>query len=155
LFHSAVDWDYSTEEEPYLNNRKIYWPRGKVLGGSSSTNFMSYVRGNRHDYDHWQEQGNEGWSYADVLSYFKKAENRERGASDYHGIGGPLNVMDLPSINPLTYAFIEAGGELGWSRNDDYNGPSQEGFGVFQFTPRQGKAKHKTDLVLSLWRQYL
>src|SRR5713101_7061385 len=106
LLQSAVDWAYFTEEEPYLNHRKIYWPRGKVLGGSSSTNFMAYVRGNRYDYVHWQEQGDEGWSYADVLPYFKKAENRELGATSYSGIGGPLNVMDLPSINPLTSAFI-------------------------------------------------
>ena len=139
LFHTAVDWDYYTEEEPHLNNHKIYWARGKVLGGSSSTNFMAYVRGNRYDYDHWQEQGDEGWSYADVLPYFKKAENRERGATGYRGIGGPLNVMDLPSINPLTSAFIEAGVELGWPRNDDHNGSSQEGFGVVQYTIRQGK----------------
>src|SRR5262245_14795164 len=122
LLYSSIDWDYYTEEEPHINNRKIHWPRGKVLGGSSSTNFMLYVRGNRHDYDHWQELGDEGWSYDHVLPYFKKAENRERGATDYRGIGGPLNIMDLPSVNPLTSAFIEAGGELGWPRNDDYNG---------------------------------
>lgn len=139
LFQSAVDWAYATEEEPSLNHRKIYWPRGKVLGGSSSTNFMLYVRGNRYDYDHWQELGNEGWSYADVLPYFKKAENRERGASDYHGRGGPLRIMDLSTINPLTSAFLEAGEELGWSRNDDYNGASQEGFGVLQSTIYQGR----------------
>src|SRR5215831_222616 len=148
LSHSAIDWDYSSEEEPYLNNHKMYLPRGKVLGGSSSINFMVYVRGNRYDYDHWQEQGNKGWSYTDVLPYFKKAENWERGASDYHGTGGPLNVMDLPSINPLTSAFIEAGGELGWSKNDDYNGSSQEGFGTPQFTIRQGKRESTADAYL-------
>ena len=143
LAHTAVDWAYSTEAEPHLNNRKIYWPRGKVLGGSSSINYMVYVRGNRHDFDHWQALGNEGWSYADVLPYFKKAENRELGASAYHGVGGPLHVFELPAINPLTSAFIEAGEELGWSRNDDSNGAAQEGFGTFQNTIRDGK-RHST-----------
>ncbi len=148
LLQSAVDWAYFTEEEPYLNHRKIYWPRGKVLGGSSSTNFMAYVRGHRHDYDHWQELGNEGWSYNEILPYFKKAEHYEGGASEYRGREGPLTVIDLPAINqaiglpainPLTSAFLEACGELGWSRNDDYNGASQEGFGTLQFTIRQGQ----------------
>jgi choline dehydrogenase len=139
LLGTAVDWVYFTEEEPHLNNRKIYWPRGKVLGGSSSTNFMGYVRGNRHDYDRWQELGNKGWSYADVLPYFKKIENYEGKASDYRGRGGPLTVTDVPSINPLTSAFIKAGEELGWLRNDDFNGASQEGFGTFQFTIGQGR----------------
>jgi choline dehydrogenase len=148
LLHSVVDWDYYTEEEPHLNNRMIHWSRGKVLGGSSSTNFMAYVRGNRHDYDHWQELGDEGWSYDGVLPYFKKAENRELGATRYRGIGGPLNVMDLPSINPLTSAFIEAGVELGWPRNDDHNGSSQEGFGTIQFTIRRMKRESTADAYL-------
>jgi len=139
LRRSAVDWAYSTEEEPHLNNRKIPVPRGKVLGGSSSINFMVYARGNRADYDQWQALGNQGWSYADVLPYFKKIENYEGRASDYRGRGGPLTITDLPSINPLTAAFIEAGGELGCPRNDDYNGASQEGFGTFQLTISQGK----------------
>jgi choline dehydrogenase len=125
---------------------------------------MIYVRGNRHDYDRWQELGNEGWSYADVLPYFKKAENRERDATGYRGIGGPLNVMDLPSINPLTSAFIEAGVELGWPRNDDHNGSSQEGFGTIQFTIRKGKRESTADaylhpaqsrLNLTVWTQVL
>jgi choline dehydrogenase len=143
LPHSAVDWAYTTEEEPHLDHRKLDWPRGKVLGGSSSINYMVYVRGNRHDFDHWRALGNEGWSYADVLPYFKKAENRERGASAYHGVGGPLNVFDPPTINPLTSAFIEAGEELGWPRNDDANGASQDGFGTFQNTIRDGQ-RHST-----------
>src|SRR5260370_3363024 len=143
LAHTAVDWAYATEEEPHLNNRKISWPRGKVLGGSSSINYMAYVRGNRHGFDQWQALGNAGWSYADVLPYFKKAENRERGASAYRGVGGPLNVSELPALNPLTEAFLAAGEELGWSRNDDSNGASQEGFGTFQRTIRDGK-RHST-----------
>ncbi len=145
LLHTAVDWAYFTEEEPHLNHRKIYQPRGKVLGGSSSTNFLTYVRGNRHDYDDWQELGNKGWSYADVLPYFKKAENWESGTSDYRGVGGPINVTDPSSINPLTEAFIEAGIELGWSRNTDYNGASQEGFGFHQSTVCHGKRSSTAD----------
>ncbi len=139
LFQLAVDWVYYTEEEPHLNNRKLYWPRGKVLGGSSSLNAMIYIRGNPYDYNHWRELGNEGWSYDDVLPYFKKAEHQERGASQYHGVGGPLNVMDRPYTSPLSYAFIEAGIELGWPQNDDFNGASQEGFGNYQVTQRQGR----------------
>ncbi len=136
---TAVDWVYMTEEEPSLNHRKISWPQGKVLGGSSSINSMGYVRGNRSDYDHWQALGNAGWSYAEVLPYFKKAENRSIGSSDYTGREGPLTVTDVPSVNPLTAAFLSAGEELGWPRTDDYNGASQEGFGTLQFTMRQGK----------------
>lgn len=102
LFKSPIDWANETEPQPHLNNRRLYWPRGKVLGGSSSINAMVYIRGNRRDYDHWQALGNPGWSYADVLPYFKKAENEERGASEYHGSGGPLNVADLRTINPLS-----------------------------------------------------
>ena len=139
LLGSPVDWAYFTEEEPHLENRKIYWPRGKVLGGSSSINWLMYVRGNRYDYDQWQALGNNGWSYAGVLPYFKKTENYEHGSSDYRGRGGPINVIETPSSNPLTKAFIEAAVELGWSRNDDYNGATQEGFGLLQSTIREGK----------------
>ena len=101
LPQSGIDWAYSTEEEPHLNNRRVSLPLGKVLGGSSSINFMFYLRGNPADYDRWQALGNEGWSYADVLPYFKKIENYEGMASDYRGRGGPITVMDLPSIDPL------------------------------------------------------
>src|SRR5213080_539730 len=145
LLQTAVDWAYFTEEEPHLKHRKIYHPRGKVLGGSSSTNFMTYARGNQHDYDDWQELGNKGWSYADVLPYFKKAENWESGTSDYRGVGGPINVTDPSSINPLTEAFIEAGVELGWPRNNDYNGASQGGFGFHQSTVHHGKRSSTAD----------
>jgi len=139
LFKSAIDWTYYTEEEPHLNNRKLYWPRGKVLGGSSSINAMIYIRGNHYDYERWRDAGNEGWGYSAVLPYFKKAENQERGASEYHGVGGPLNVMDRPYTNPLSEAFIEAGVELGWPQRDDFNGATQEGFGNYQVTQRQGR----------------
>src|SRR5262245_11773386 len=145
LLGSPVDWAYFTEEEPHLENRKIYWPRGRVLGGSGSINWLMYVRGNRYDYDHWQALGNDGWSYADVLPYFKKAENHEHGSSDYRGRGGPINVIETRSSNPLTHAFIEAGVELGWSRNDDYNGAIQEGFGLLQSTIRAGQRSSTSD----------
>ena len=145
LLGSPVDWGYFTEEELHLENRKIYWPRGKVLGGSSSINWLMYVRGNRYDYDHWQALGNNGWSYADVLPYFKKTENYEHGTSAHRGRGGPINVIETPSSNPLTEAFIEAGVELGWSRNDDYNGATQEGFGLLQSTIRKGKRSSASD----------
>jgi choline dehydrogenase len=94
LLGSEVDWGYFSEPEPYLNNRQIFCPRGKVLGGSSSINFLLYTRGNPHDFDHWQALGNPGWSYLDVLPYFKKSENQQRGADAYHSVGGELSVKD-------------------------------------------------------------
>jgi choline dehydrogenase len=139
LVHTDVDWAYITEEEPALNNRKDILSQGKVLGGSSSINGMLYVRGNRADYDGWQALGNAGWNYDEVLPYFKKAENWDGGASDYRGKGGPLTVTGVPSVSPLLAAFLAAGEELGWPHTDDYNGASQEGFGTFQYTIRQGK----------------
>jgi choline dehydrogenase len=138
LFKSPLDWAYETEEQPYLNNRRLYWPRGRVLGGSSSINAMVYIRGNRRDYDHWRDLGNEGWGYSDVLPYFKKAENEERGASEYHGTGGPLNVTDHRTRNPLSRAFVEAGVESGIPLTDDFNGYEQDGVGFYQVTQRLG-----------------
>jgi len=138
LFKTPLDWAYETEEQAHLHNRRMYWPRGKVLGGSSSINAMVYIRGNRRDYDHWGELGNEGWSYSDVLPYFKKAENEERGASAYHGTGGPLNVSDHRTLNPLSRAFVEAGVEAGLPLTEDFNGAEQDGVGFYQVTQRQG-----------------
>lgn len=139
LFKSPSDWAYHTDLQQKLGGRQLYWPRGKMLGGSSSMNAMIYIRGHRLDYDRWCESGNEGWSFADVLPYFKAAEHQERGASEYHGTGGPLNVADLRSANPLSHAFVEAGKELGFSANDDFNGAVQEGFGLYQVTQKGGK----------------
>ncbi len=113
LFKTGVDWNYATEPEPHLHNRRLYWPRGKVVGGSSAINAMIYIRGNRADYDYWRELGNEGWGFADVLPYFKKSENQERGASEFHGVGGPVNVADPRYVNPLTRAFLAAAEEIG------------------------------------------
>lgn len=139
LFKTAVDWQLHTEPQPHLHQRRLYWPRGKVLGGSGSINAMIYVRGHRQDYDEWQARGNDGWSFADVLPYFKKCENQERGASEYHGIGGPFNVADLPAPNPLSQAFLEACTQVGLPRNDDFNGPMQEGIGFNQVNQKAGQ----------------
>lgn len=139
LFRSPCDWAFYTEAEPQLENRKLYWPRGKVLGGSSSINAMIYIRGNRHDYDTWQNLGNAGWSFADLLPYFKKSQNQERGPSDYHAVGGPLNVCDLRCVNAMSQAFVDAAEELGFARNPDFNGESQEGFGIYQVTQHNGR----------------
>jgi len=138
LFKTPLDWAYETAEQPHLHSRRLYWPRGKVLGGSSSINAMVYIRGNRRDYDHWRALGNEGWGYSDVLPYFKKSENEERGASAYHGTGGPLNVTDQRTPNPLSYAFVEAGVEAGLALTNDFNGAEQDGVGFYQVTQRQG-----------------
>jgi choline dehydrogenase len=139
LFKSSCDWTYFTEPEAQLRDRSMYWPRGKVLGGSSSINAMIYVRGNRADYDQWRDMGNPGWGYADVLPYFKKSEKQERGASEYHGASGPLCVSDLRTVNPLSEAFVAAGEEKGFQRNPDFNGAAQEGFGFYQVTQNKGK----------------
>ncbi|HJY86308.1 MAG TPA: choline dehydrogenase [Candidatus Acidoferrales bacterium] len=148
LFKSRFDWAYYTEEQSHLHGRRLYWPRGKVLGGSSSINAMIYIRGNPSDYNHWHGLGNSGWGFADVLPYFKKAENQERGASEYHGVGGPLNVADLRSINPLSSAFVEAGVEMGLKRKSDFNGPEQQGVGYYQVTQRRGKRVSAADAYL-------
>src|SRR5262245_11336860 len=108
LWGSPVDWKYVTEAEPHLNGRQLPFPRGKVLGGSSSINALLYVRGHRLDYDHWNYLGNEGWGYADLLPYFKKSEGFQHGASDYHGAGGPLHVQTNPNPTPYSLAFLQA-----------------------------------------------
>lgn len=133
------NWGYATQPEPQLNDRRLYWPRGKVLGGSSSINAMCYARGHRDDYDHWASLGNRGWDYESVLPYFLKAENQERGASRYHGVGGPMNVADLRHRNPLSETFLQAAEQLGYPRNDDFNGPTQRGFGYYQVTQKGGR----------------
>jgi choline dehydrogenase len=128
LFKSPLDWAYETEPQTHLGNRILYWPRGKMLGGSSSMNTMIYVQGNRHDYDGWQALGNEGWGFEDVLPYFKKAEHQDRGANAYHGVGGPLCVADLRVPNPPSSAFVQAGEEPGLARTTDFNAAEQTGF---------------------------
>ncbi|MGI9408279.1 MAG: GMC family oxidoreductase [Hyphomicrobiaceae bacterium] len=139
LFKNArLNWMYETEPEPNLGGRRIFQPRGKVLGGSSSINGLVYIRGQAEDFDHWRQLGNTGWSYDDVLPYFLRAEDQERGANDHHGIGGPLAVSDQRDTHPLADAFIAAGVATGLPRNDDFNGARQEGIGYFQTTSRNG-----------------
>ena len=113
LYKTPFDWDFATEPEPALDGRSVYLPRGRVLGGSSSLNAMIYIRGNRRDYDEWRDLGNAGWGWDDVLPYFKRAEDNERGASEFHGAGGPLSVSDSHSMHPLADAFVEAAAATG------------------------------------------
>jgi choline dehydrogenase len=148
LFKTPLDWDCSTEEEPHLNGRRLYWPRGKMLGGSSSMNAMIYMRGNHLDYEHWKNLGNDGWGFRDVLPYFKKSENQERGASEYHGSGGPVNVSDLRYVNPLTRAFLAAAEEIGIPANPDFNGAAQDGAGLNQVTQKNGRRHSAADAYL-------
>ncbi|MER7007241.1 GMC family oxidoreductase N-terminal domain-containing protein [Dactylosporangium sp. NPDC000555] len=136
LFRTQLDWDLATHEERFLGRRRIYLPRGRVLGGTSSINTMVYVRGNPIDFDGW---GQPGWRYDDLLPYFKRSEDNERGESYYHGMGGPLRVSDGRDRNPMSAAFIEAGAQAGYPINDDFNGESQDGFGFFQLTQRDGR----------------
>jgi choline dehydrogenase len=133
-----LDWCYMTEPDPGIANRQLQWPRGKVLGGSSSLNGLLYVRGQREDYDRWVETGKPGWSYADVLPYFKKSEDQERGASEFHGVGGPLKVSDLRLRRPIADHFIAGAKDIGIPFNEDYNGAVQEGVGYFQQTAHKG-----------------
>lgn len=136
--NKRYNWMYETEPEPELNGRKIYQPRGKVLGGTSAINGLVYIRGQKEDYDHWAQMGCTGWSYADVLPLFKRAEHQENGADDYHGVGGPLAVSNPRETHELCEAFIRAGVERGLAFNPDFNGASQEGIGYFQTTSRGG-----------------
>ncbi|HKW76390.1 MAG TPA: GMC family oxidoreductase N-terminal domain-containing protein, partial [Terriglobales bacterium] len=148
LFKTACDWAYYTEPEARLGNRNLYWPRGKMLGGSSSMNAMIYIRGHRSDFDGWRDLGNPGWGYKDVLPYFKKSEKQQNGASEHHGDSGPLVVSNLRSPNPLSQAFIEAAEQCGFPRNPDFNADSQEGFGYYQITQCNGKRCSAADAFL-------
>jgi choline dehydrogenase len=135
----SVNWCYETEPDPNLGNRRVFWPRGKVLGGSSSINGLLYVRGQAEDYDHWRQLGNAGWSFTDVLPYFKRSEGRIGSAGDLHGTAGPLAVSDLGDRHPLCEAYIQASTELGIKRTEDFNGPEQEGVGYYHVTARRGR----------------
>ena len=138
MFHPVYNWRFKTESDPGMNGRQIYWPRGRTLGGSSAINGLIYIRGQREDYDHWASLGNAGWSYDDVLPYFRKLEHNVRGEDPYRGAGGPLWASDIPTPHPLVEAFIAAANELGIPRNDDFNGANQEGVGYYQLTTRHG-----------------
>jgi len=129
LYKTDVDYAFHTTPQAHMKNREMFLPRGKTLGGSSSINAMIYIRGNKRDYDEWSELGNEGWSYDEVLPYFKKAENQAIIKNEYHGQGGPLDVQNR---------IIKAGVELGYEKNEDFNGEKQAGFGMYQVTHRNG-----------------
>jgi choline dehydrogenase len=149
LWKGPYDWDYSTVPQERAGGRSIYWPRGKTLGGSSSINAMIYIRGNRYDYDTWRDEyGCTGWGYADLLPYFRRAEDNSRGASAYHGAGGPLRVQDPSRKSLLTRAFVEAAGACGLVANDDFNGPAQDGVGFYQVTQRGGRRCSAADAYL-------
>ena len=139
LRSKVLNWHFFTEPEPHLQNRKLFWPRGRMLGGSSSMNGMIYIRGDASDYDHWAELGNRGWSYSDVLPLFKKVENQERGADEFHGSGGGLNVADLQDPAPAPRDFITACKQAGIQENPDFNGAQLEGCGYYQVTQKGGE----------------
>jgi choline dehydrogenase-like flavoprotein len=140
LFQSGLyNWRYHTEPEPYLNGRSLYWPRGKVLGGTSTINGMIYVRGNRNDYDRWAQMGLPGWSYDEVLPAFRRSEGHIQRQDEYHNTDGELTVCRARGNNPMHDVFIEAGAAAGHRRNDDFNGQDQEGMGRYDFNIRAGK----------------
>src|SRR3954454_7103712 len=139
LARSAVDWDMWTGHEPNCDGRRVYLPRGRTLGGSSSINAMVYIRGNRRDYDAWRDAGCAGWGFDDLLPYFLRAEDNERGQSELHATGGPLRVSEGRSRNPIMDAFVAAGAEAGLARSDDFNGPEQDGVGYYQLTQCDGR----------------
>jgi choline dehydrogenase len=135
----AYNWGFWTEGEPHLDGRKLWWPRGKGWGGSSSINGMIYIRGHARDYDQWRQMGLSGWSYGEVLPYFKRSETLEGGGDDYHGSDGPLYVSKASTPNPIFTSFIKAGAEAGYMVTSDFNGYQQEGFGPFQLTIKDGQ----------------
>jgi choline dehydrogenase len=147
-FRTKLDWDYNTEPEPHCDGRSLYIPRGKGLGGSSSMNAMLYVRGRPLDYDLWASEGCDGWGWDDVRPYFLKAENNERGASENHAVGGPLNVADERSPRKLTARFLASAELAGIPRVPDYNGPEQDGASPVQVTQRNGARFSAADAYL-------
>jgi choline dehydrogenase len=135
---SAYDWDFESEPEPRLNRRRNYLPRGRMVGGTGSMNSMLYVRGNRADYDAWPDLGAPGWSFDDVLPFFRRSEDNERGEDEFHAVGGPLRVSDARSVHPLLEAWVEAAKQAGHPASADFNGADQEGVGLYQVTQRDG-----------------
>ncbi len=149
LFKSSYDWNYQTAPQDRAGGRSVYWPRGRVLGGSSSIDAMIYIRGSRYDYDTWRDDyGCEGWGYTDLLPYFLRAETNSRGSSAYHGASGPLSVQDLRYKSDLTAAFVAAARSCGLQANDDFNGPHQDGVGFYQVTQQGGRRWSAADAYL-------
>ncbi|GHA41717.1 choline dehydrogenase [Amylibacter ulvae] len=139
FYNKKLNWMYETAPNPNLNNRRSYWPRGKVIGGSSSINAMVYIRGQHEDFNDWADMGNAGWSWDDVFPYFMKMENNDQGASDFRNTGGPLHICTMDrDLHPLCDQFIQAGREMQIPHNPDFNGPTQEGFGTYQNTAKGG-----------------
>src|SRR5262245_6014922 len=149
LFKTEQDWDFVTDPLEHLGGRRLHVPRGKGLGGSSAINAMMYVRGHRADYDGWAAAGCAGWSYDEVLPYFRRSERNSRGASRWHGADGPLAVSDVRDPNPLTHAFLHAAREVGIPPNDDFNGPALDGAGFAQVTQRRGRRCSAADAFLT------
>jgi choline dehydrogenase len=148
MFKTELDWDLFGDPEPGMDGRRLYLPRGRMLGGCSSINAMIYVRGNRLDYDAWADAGCTGWGYDDVLPYFRRSEDNERGEDRYHGVGGPLTVSESRSMHPLVDAMLQAAREAGHEANPDFNGARQEGVGRFQLTQRDGRRLSTADAFL-------
>ena len=138
MWSPAYNWRFETDPDPNMNGRRIYWPRGKTLGGSSSINGLIYIRGQREDYEHWAALGNPGWGYDDLLPYFIKSESNQRGSNAFHGAAGPLRVSDIGTKHELIEAFIAGAGQVGVPRTDDFNGESQTGAGYYQLTTYKG-----------------
>jgi choline dehydrogenase-like flavoprotein len=147
-FHTKLDWDFATEPEPHVDGRSLFIPRGKMLGGSSSMNAMLYVRGRPLDYDSWEAQGAPGWGYRDVLPYFVKSEDNVRGASEFHGAGGPLRVSEQRSPRPMNRRFLAASEAAGIPQIPDYNGPEQDGASIAQVTQLGGRRFSAADAFL-------
>lgn len=139
MFGKKFNWGYHTQKEKSLQQRELFWPRGKMLGGCSSSNAMIYTRGHSSDYDHWESLGNKGWGYNDILPYFKKSQHQERGSNFYHGVNGPLNVADVSEYSEISQVFLNAGQEVGYDFNPDFNGKQQEGVGPYQVTQKKGR----------------
>ncbi|MFC5179859.1 GMC family oxidoreductase [Actinomadura harenae] len=140
LIKGPFDWDYTTVPQEHADGRGVYWPRGRTLGGSSSTNAMIYIRGHRYDYDTWRDShGCEGWGYSDLLPYFRRAEDQERGESEYHGVGGPLHVEDRRYTHPLSRAWVRSARAAGLAENHDFNGADPDGVGSYQVTHKKGR----------------
>jgi choline dehydrogenase len=139
MFHKRYNWGFYTEPEPELHNRKLYWPRGRVLGGSSSINGLVYIRGQAQDYDRWEQAGNPGWRWQDVLPFFRMLENNDRGADEYHGNSGPLHCSSIRERHELMDAIISGANELQVRTTDDFNDASQEGVGYYQLFTRDGR----------------
>ncbi|GAA2596931.1 GMC family oxidoreductase N-terminal domain-containing protein [Actinomadura fulvescens] len=140
LIKGPYDWNYDTVPQEHAAGRTVYWPRGRTLGGSSSTNAMIYIRGHRYDYDTWRDSyGCEGWGFDQLLPYFRRAEDQQRGESEFHGVGGPLRVEDLRYKHPLSQAWVRSAKAYGLAANNDFNGADQDGVGFYQVTHKRGK----------------